>query len=101
MIDLCVAAINTRSRAAVRVTRGTDDLCVWAIEGGQRPAPPPGARRPHTRTPGTIDLGRPVQQIRHLNSSTGRPIVPVGHVLHFTVPARGLAVIDVEFAVAS
>ena len=97
-LDACVAAINACSRAAVQVTRGEDDLCVWAVEstGGVLRLLVRNDR--HTRTEGTIDLPRPILHVHYLNSATGKPIVPIDHLFHFTVPARGTAVFDVTFA---
>ena len=56
--DACVAAINACSRAAVQVTRGDEDLCVWAIEGADGTLRLLARNDRHTRTEGTIELAR-------------------------------------------
>ena len=97
-LDACVAAINACSRTAVQVTRGDDDLCVWAVEATGGVLRLLARNDRHTRTEGTIDLGRPIRHVHYLNSATGKPIVPTDHLFHFTVPARGVAVFDATFA---
>ena len=100
-LDACVAAINACSRAAVQVTRGADDLCVWAVEGTSGVLRLLVRNDRHTRTEGTIELARAIEHVHYRNSATGKPIVPIDHLFHFTVPARGTAVFDVTFAEAS
>jgi len=97
-LDACVSAINACSRAAVQVTHGADDLCVWAVENTSGVLRLLVRNDRHIRTEGTIDLGQPIQHVHYLNSATGKPIVPLDHLFHFTVPARGTAVFDVTFA---
>ena len=97
-LDACVAAINACSRAAVQVTRGDDDLCVWAIDGADGVLRLLVRNDRHTRTDGTIELARCIQHVHYRNSATGKPIEPIDHLFHFTVPARGTAVFDVTFA---
>jgi len=101
VLDACVAAINACSRVPVQVTRGADDLCVWAIEGTGGVLRLLVRNDRHTRTEGTIDLVRSIQHVHYLNSATAKPIVPIDHLFHFTVPARGTALFDVTFAQTS
>jgi len=92
----CVLIVNACARPEVRVTPSAGDLSVWAARdrrGGLRLLV---RNDRYTQSRGAIDVGRPVRDVRRLNSVTGKPVVPRGTLIEVVVPARGTAVFDVD-----